>query len=193
MKSTPRRTYRWLALCLAVAALIAGGWAFMRPRAPDPNALSAKDAVAFLSTDDYSRLSEAERTRYARELAERMRREKFADILRVVMNLNPRMKTQWAGIRSLSEDNKQKVRSAWLRMFLDKFYDLPPAERQAYLTMMALADRTGWKNPGIPSPQQFKNELSLFLTREPPGVQARMGQLMIDVSRTRTGLGLPPF
>jgi hypothetical protein len=46
---------------------------------------------------------------------------------------------------------------------------------------------------GLPSADDLKNEMSRFLSEQPPMVQAQMGQLMIDVSRTREQLGMGRF
>jgi hypothetical protein len=90
-----------------------------------------------------------------------------------------------------------------MRVFLDKFYELPKNERESYLTLWALAEKAGGMGrrgattrpttrpePRFPTAEEVEKGWSKFVSRQPPRTAAQMGQLMSDMRRKRDALGV---
>ena len=200
-RRTPARLWcRATLALLAVVALAASGYGLYRyatyPAAPDAATADAATLKAFLASDDFNRLTEADKQRLALAYVDRLRGKPFPALFKMMLAPDPLRKQMAANIRRMA--GREAVGAAFLSMFLDRFDALTGAERSAVLTMMALAQQgaiqTRAEAFGLPSPDKFKRDLGRFLAHQPPRVQGQMGQMLIELKQQREFLHLPePF
>lgn len=202
---------------MLVAAVWALVWWIRYPSVPDPSKMDAVDALNFIATDDFNKMTESHRKEYAIASIERLREKPFKDIVSMAMGgkegekrLADR-KAIGANIMKLEQDaDKKEIGSAALRVFLDKFYDLPKTDRDTYLTLWAMQEKMGRNKPKdgdgdkkdgdpakgkpgeprMPSPAEVESAWGDFLQHQPPRTAAQMGQLMEDMRKKRQMLGI---
>lgn len=196
----PRRAKIATLALLAVIALTVGGYAVYRhatyPATPDLATADDRALRAFMASDEFNRLTEADRERVALAYVGRLRGKSFDQLFKLMLAPDPTRKQMAANIRKMS--GREKIGSAFLAMFLDKFDALAGAQRAAVLTAMAFAQQgaiaTRAEAFGLPSPDKFKRDLGRFLAHQPPRVQGQTGQMLIELKQQRQALGLPdPF
>jgi hypothetical protein len=168
------------------------------PKVPDVSAANVNDALAFVAGDDFNRMFQWHRRRFALATVDKLRQRSFDELVWMLLDPgNKEQRTRIArNIRMLSdhEDIHNKV----LAIFLDKFYELPKFKQTTYLTTFALAQRVEMaRHPqdfGLPDSDQFKQDMARFISKQPPRVQAQFGQFLLDLKRHRQFLGLKdPF
>ncbi len=185
---------------LAAIALVAGGgivglWIWRHyPKAPDVGKVPLKDAIAFMGTGDFNRLFERHRRQFAMAIVNRLRERSFEELVTMMMD-----QSDIDGRKRIADNLRklpghEEIGSRMFSIFLDKFYELPALSRAVYLTTFAIAQQGEMgKHPDrrlLPSPERFMKDLSNFLTRQPPHVQAQAGQFMLDLKQQRRRLGL---
>ena len=209
-----RRTILRVVLSVVcLGALAAGVWGVVwwvrYPKAPDVAKVELTQALDFMGSDDFNRLSEAHRKRYAMQVIEKLREKPFKDLLALAMGSagNPRRRKAAENVNRLSSrDDKEALGAAALRVFLDKFYELSKNERENYLTLWALAEKAGGMGggrraggttrpttrpePRFPTAEEVEKGWSRFISHQPPKTAAQMGQLMNDMRRKREALGV---
>jgi hypothetical protein len=197
-----RRRLLQLALIVIGAALLAlAGWGGHRwwtyPKYPDVNHADLHDVWRFMASDDFRKLSRSHQQRYAMAEVERINRElKFPDIVRMLSGTQYDQRALVANLRQLPD--YEAAEAAWVRVFLDKFFELDRDKRTLYLTLLASMQQSEiMKHPerfGLPSIGEFRNNVSVFFAHQPPRVQGQMGQFLRDLKKTRTAMGLKdPF
>ena len=189
-----------LAVSLALAALGGSAYGVWRwatyPDVPDVKVASAEDAVAFMGTDDFNRMTESHRQRYAMAVVEKMRDKPLEELIAMMLKRDARRTAAAKNVRNLK--GRDEIGGAMMRVFLDKFYEQPKVKRQGYLTMIAVAQQGQiGKNPerfGLPPADKLKKDWAKFMRKQPPRSQAQMGQFLIDLSKHREMMGLKePF
>ena len=183
---------------LIAAAGVAGGIYWARyPKVPDLSKAPLDEAMRFTATDDFNRMAAWHRKRYLLGLVNRMHEKSFADLVSMMMGQDEDRKKQMQNMNLLSDADKKEIGSAWMRLFLDKFFDMPKMNRDTYLTLFALAEKAGKsrrpadKNaPGIPTAAQIQKGMSDFLSEQPPHAAAQMDELMNEMNQKRQMLGM---
>jgi hypothetical protein len=176
-----------------------GGWALWwwirYPHAPNVKQAPLVDCVAFMGSADFNRMTHRDRTRYAVGLIDKLHDKSFADLLAMSLQRDAARKSAADNIRQLDKDEQNRIGSAFMQLFLTKFYEQDAARRTAYLFGMVMMQKTGnaaatAKKFGLPKPEQFKNSLAEFITTQPPHAQAQLSQFMLDVSKEQRVLGV---
>jgi len=197
----PRRQFllRWFVPPVAVMLAIGLGWGIWRwatyPKAPDPSTSNFETMYNFVAGKDFDRMFESDRQAYVLAMVERLRDKPFEQLVAMAMKRDPNYRVVGKKIRDLS--GHQQIEGAFLSVFLDKFYELPEAKRTIYLMTFAtlqnskLADHP--ERLGLPSADRFKRDMTRFLSRQSPKIQAKTGQFLIDLRRQRETMGLPDY
>ena len=210
-----RRGVRIALLGLAVLLLAAAAWGAVwwarYPRTPDVSKADPQEAMAFLGTDDFNRLTESHRKRYVLAVTERMREKSFPDLIAMMTAAatDPSARKAAENVNKLKD--REEIGGAFMRVFLDKFFELPKDQRDQYLLMWALAEKLGRRPDGgpatrpttgpagdrpkrdpnrIPSPEQMEKGMANFLANQPPRTAAQMSELMNEMRKKREGLGI---
>ena len=198
----PRRWSRGRALLLALVLTFVtfSGLGIYRwatyPSAPDVATVDLDTAVNFMGTDDFNRLLERHRLRYAMAVVDRLSQSSFYDLSMMMMRWNDRRAKIAKNLRDI--EGHDQLGSKVLAIFLEKFYAQSPAERKAALIFLAAAQQGQIaQHPqafALPTSDQFKQDMSRFLTRQPPRTQAMFGQFLLDLKKQRDAMGLKdPF
>ena len=192
---------RAVAALLAVALVAGLGYGAWRwatyPARPDVATASEDALLDYMAGDDFARLTDGDKLALAEGYLDRLRREAtFEEMFRSLMRDDPRRKAMWRNMEGVA--GRDRIGSAYLGLFLDKYYEIEGPQRQSMLTMLALAQQavitTAPEKFGLPSVPQFKRDMGRFLSRQPPRVQGQMGQFLIDLKQRRVAMGLPdPF
>ena len=192
--------WKWIILSLLAALMIAGAVAWVRyPKPPDIRKMSIDEALSFMAGDGFKQLRTSQRKAFAIATAEKMgAQSSFGDILWMMSRPDPKRQQRFANLRGLPPADREDVGAAYMRVFLDRFYVEPALKRKIYLTTFAgLQQSEIAKHPeqfGLPSADQFRNDLGRFVSHQPPKVQAQMGQFLIDLKKQRGAMGLKdPF
>jgi hypothetical protein len=208
-----RRTLlRVMLSIVCLGALAAGVWGVVwwarYPRVPDVGKVELTEAIDFIGSDDFNRMTESHRKRYTMAAIEKLREKQFKDLIALAMGSagNPRRRKAAENVNRLSsQGDKEELGAAALRVFLDKFYELPKNERESYLTLWALAEKAGGmggrRRAGatqpttrpeqrFPTAEDVEQGWSRFISHQPPRTTAQMGQLMNDMRRKREALGV---
>ena len=87
---------------LILAALVLGAWGIRwwatYPRHPDLAKTPVDQAVAFVGTDDFNKMSPSRRRQYCLDVAEKLRERTFPELLSMVAARNGSMKKEKAGL-----------------------------------------------------------------------------------------------
>lgn len=138
-----RKLTRSAVFVAAVVVIAAGVWGAVwwarYPKVPDLARTDAVDAIRFIGTDDFNRMTEAHRKRYAIAAAEKLRDKSFQDLVAMSMTPDPSYRRIAENMNRLKD--RDAIGGAYMRVFLDKFFELPRDQREAYLTMWALAEK----------------------------------------------------
>lgn len=196
MKRQRRIIIASLGVCFSAAAVWALVWWLRYPKIPDVANVELKQAMSFLTTDDFLRLTAADRKKYVKAVAARYNDVPFKDLVGRMFEPEHRELNRAIAnnLRKIPED--EQLGAPFLELFLDKFYRLTPYERQQYLTTIALAQQAQFGKDGdsrlatLRDPARFQTEMSRFMSRTTPQLQAKMGQFMLDLKRTRNIMGL---
>jgi hypothetical protein len=185
------------AIGLFVAAAAAGGIYWARyPKVPEISKAPLDEAMHFTATDEFNRMAAWHRKRYMLALVDKMHEKSFADLVAMTMSGDPDRKKQMQNMDLLSEADKKQIGGAWMRLFLDKFFDQPKSQRDTYLTLVALAEKAGKSNrpggkpSGMPTAEQIQKGMSEFLAQQPPHAAAQMDELMNEMNQKRKMLGM---
>src|SRR5687768_17415317 len=203
--ATPPAPRRWsrgraFAATLVVAFVVLAGWGVYRwatyPSAPDVATADLDTAINFMGSDDFNRLLERHRLRYAMAVVDRLSQSSFYDLSLMMMRWNERRSKIARNLRDI--EGHDQLGSKVFAIFLEKFYAQSAAERTAALIVIAAAQQGQiMKHPGafaLPSIDEFKVDMGRFLSRQPPKVQAMCGQFLIDLKKQRDAMGLKdPF
>jgi len=195
---------RWGSRAVLTVVLLAGlgiaGWVVHRwanyPSAPDVAAVDLESAINFMATEEFNRLLERHRLRYAMAVVDRLGQSSFSELAMIMMRWDERRVKIAQNLRDI--EGHDRLGSRVFAIFLEKFYDQSPAQRQAALVMIAMAQQGQIASRpqafALPSIDEFKQDMGRFLTRQPPRVQAMCGQFLIDLKNQRTAMGLKdPF
>lgn len=191
---------RAVAATLVVAFVALAGWGVYRwatyPVAPDVATVDLDTAVNFMGTDEFNRLLERHRLRYAMAVVDRLSQSSFYDLSMMMMRWNERRSKIAKNLRDI--EGHDQLGSKVLAIFLEKFYAQSPAERKAALIFLAAAQQGQInQHPAafrLPSIAEFKQDMGRFLHRQPPKTQAMFGQFLIDLKKQRDAMGLKdPF
>lgn len=190
---------RWIAPPVALALAVGLGWGIWRwatyPKPPDPHHSDFQTMYNFVASKDFDRMFESDQQRYVLAMVERLRDKPFEELVAMGMQRDPSRKDVAAKIHRLP--NNEQIDGAFLSVFLDKFYEMPEAKRTIYLMTFAtfqnsrLADHP--ERLGLPSADRFKRDMTRFVSRQSPRIQAKTGQFLIDLRRQRETLGLPDY
>lgn len=207
MKRKPRILIMLLTVAALGGAIFGGIWWAMTPSAPDPNAGTLTDAIKLMATEQFGKLRASQKKQYTIAVAERMRTVPFKDVVNLMMTDQEGKKAAAANLKDLSKEDMEEIGGHFMQVFLDGFYAQTGTDRQAYLMMFALAEKTARSaaatkpstQPGgrkkfdenhLPSPEQLEKEMAKFLSKAPPKTVAQMSQLFLDMRRTRETLGM---
>lgn len=200
MRLPRRRLLRFAlvaAASLILAAATAGGIYWARyPRVPDVSKAPLDEAMHFTATDEFNRMAAWHRKRYMLGLVNRMHEKSFPDLVSMMMSPDPDRKKQMQNMNLLSDADKKEIGGAWMRLFLDKFFEQSKTQRDTYLTLFALAEKTGKSHrpggqpQGMPTPQQIQKGMTDFLSQQPPHAAAQMDELMNEMNQKRQMLGM---
>src|SRR5687767_12814527 len=80
-----------LAVCVG-AAIWAGVWWVRYPNVPNVKTVSPDEAMAFIGTDDFNRMTERHRMRYALAATERLREKPFEELVAMMLKADPSRK-----------------------------------------------------------------------------------------------------
>lgn len=196
MKRSRKVIFASFGVCVAAAAVWALVWWMRYPKVPDPATVELKQAMVFLTTEDFLRLTAADRKRYVKTVAARHNDVPLKDLVARMFDPQQRELNRAIAnnLRKVPED--EQLGAPFLELFLDKFYQLTPYERQQYLTTIALGQQAQFGKEGdsrmasLRDPDRFQTEMGRFMSRTTPQLQAKMGQFMLDLKRTRNIMGL---
>jgi hypothetical protein len=199
---TPRGAWpaRLVATGLVLVFLLLAGRAFHRwatyPQVPDVASADLDSAISFIGTDDFNRMGNGHRLEYALAVVDRLGQASFADLAKLMFRRDENRARIASNIRGI--EGHDQVGSRMFALFLEKYYDQSPAERQGALLIIAAAQQGQiLRNPeafGLPTADQFKQDFGRFVSRQPPRIQAMCGQFLIDLKQQRDSMGLrDPF
>ena len=199
----PRRpgSRRRAVLALLIVAFVGlSAWGIYRwatyPNVPDLATVDLDTAINFLGSDDFNRMLERHRLRYAMAVVDRLSQSSFGELSMMMMRWNERRAKIARNLRDI--EGSDQLGSKLFAVFLDKFYAQSPAQQKAALFVIAAAQQ-GQINQhpaafALPSIDEFKHDMGRFLSRQPPKVQAMCGQFLIDLKKQRDVMGLKdPF
>jgi hypothetical protein len=176
------------------------GWGIFRwwtyPTVPDVATVDLNTAINFMGSDDFNRMLEGHRLRYAMAVVDRLSQSSFGELSMMMMRWNERRAKIARNLRDI--EGSDQLGSKLFAVFLDKFYAQSPAQQKAALFVIAAAQQ-GQINQhpaafALPSTTEFKQDMGRFLSRQPPKVQAMCGQFLIDLKKQRDVMGLKdPF
>lgn len=196
-----RRAIAWIAagiLAAILVTLLAWGvhrwWTY--PQAPDVAAVDVNTAIDFMGTDAFNRMLERHRLAYALSVVDRLDQLSLTELMALMMRREANRAEIARNLRQI--EGHEQIGARMFAMFLEKYYALKGAERQAALVAIALAQQGQiMQNPeqfGLPTAEQFRRDMTRFMSRQPPRVQAMCGQFLIDLKHQRDRMGLPdPF
>lgn len=201
MPSNRRRTVgRGVAGLSAVVLIAIAGWGsyrwFTYPKVPDVRRVDLAAAINFMGSDDFNRMLERHRLQYALAVVDRLGQSSFPQLLQMMVTRDANRTQIARNIRAVK--GYDQIGSKMFAIFLEKYYTLSPAERQAaLLAIIAIQQTQIATHPeefNLPTIDQFQRDMTRFMTRQPPKVQAMCGQFLIDVKRQRDRMGLrDPF
>ncbi len=102
-------------------------------------------------------------------------------------------------VNKLDRDERDQIGSAFMQLFLTKFYEQNATRRTTYLFGLVMMQKAGGggggaaKKFGIPSADAFKRSLADFITRQPPHAQAQLTQFMMDIGKEQRLMGVKPW
>jgi hypothetical protein len=204
-KSDSSGRRRWLAISskflamLLILALVRLGWWWLRyPHAPNVKEAPLADCSAFMGSSEFNRMTHRDRTRFVMGTVDKLRDKSFSEIVALSMKGDPARKAAADNVKELTKDEQKQIGSAFLDLFLTKFYEQDASKRTAYLFGMVMMQKSGAaaataKRLGLPTPEAFKKSLAGFVTDQPPHTQAELGQFMLDLSKEQRLLGAPRF
>ena len=183
----------------ACAALVVAGAVFaylaLRDR-PLPHIPNADAGIRFLASDDFNRLSERDRVRYAMAVVDLLRHMPYDDYLRLLTRSDDE-RTRMMNNLARTPGHEQ-VGSALFALFLDRFWDQDPAKRTATLIAIALIQQGDiGRHPeryGLPTHDQIRGEMTKFVSRQSVETQAKCAEFLVQLKRQREMLRLKdPF
>ena len=188
-------------LALLVVAFVGfAAWGVWRwatyPKVPDVATVDLNTAINFMGSDDFNRMLEGHRLRYAMAVVDRLSQSSFGELSMMMMRWNERRAKIARNLRDI--EGSDQLGSKLFAVFLDTFYAQSPAQQKAALFVIAAAQQ-GQINQhpaafALPSTDEFKQDMGRFLSRQPPKVQAMCGQFLIDLKKQRDVMGLKdPF
>lgn len=191
--------FKWFGPPMALILVAGLGWGIWRwamyPKAPDARSSNFETMLNFVAGNDFDRMFESHRREYVLAMAEKLREKPFEELVAMAMKRDPNYRVVGRKVHGLSDH--QQIEGAFLSVFLDKFYEMPEAKRGIYLmTIATLQNSKLSKHPerlGLPSADRFKRDMTRFLSQQPPKIQAKTGQFLIDLRRQREVLGLPDY
>ena len=199
----PRRPWprgRTILALLVLTFVGFSGWGIFRwwtdPPVPDVATVDLNTAINFMGSDDFNRMLEGHRLRYAMAVVDRLSQSSFGELSMMMMRWNERRAKIARNLRDI--EGSDQLGSKLFAVFLDKFYAQSPAQQKAALFVIAAAQQ-GQINQhpaafALPSTTEFKQDMGRFLSRQPPKVQAMCGQFLIDLKKQRDVMGLKdPF
>ncbi|QOV88490.1 hypothetical protein [Humisphaera borealis] len=212
-----KRSWVRFTVSFVAVALLAGGiyggilWA-RYPSAPDPASGTMTEAISYMATEQFGKLTKSHRKQYTIAIAERMRTIPFKDVVNLMMTDQAGKKAAAANLKDLSKEDMQEIGGHFMQVFLDGFYTQTGTERQGYLMMFALAEKAArsaastqpsgqaatqpaggrkkFDENHLPTPDQLEKEMAKLLQTQPPKTVAQMSQLFLDMRRTRETLGM---
>ena len=212
----PRRQWARLAMrvgaaLLALTILVGATWAIHRwatyPDVPDVAEAGFDTSVAFLGSEDFSRMFEGHRKRYVLSIVDSLKDKPFEELVRLMLERDAARQKAARNVMNLKD--RGDVEDAFGRLFIDKFYEQPKLKRDMYLMMFVSAERLG-RRPGDvattqqgtgagqqrrnrgepPSPERFKEAFARFTTRQAPQTQAKIAQFFMDVRKQQEIMGI---
>jgi len=184
----------------AVAAIVLIGAAagaclwFTYPKMPPVRDVDS--AMNFMGTDDFNRLTESQRLKYAMLTLDRIKQMPYDDLLKFLGRHDDQRVRMMSNLRKVP--GHEQFGAELFAMFLDRFWDQNPGKRTATLMAIAMVQQSEFgKHPeryGLPSADQIKHEMNKFVTNQPLKTQAQCSQFMLELKRQREFMGLKdPF
>lgn len=206
-RAVPKRRWRpilftTLRVTLLVSIVGGGGWLAWwwarYPKAPNLQEAPLADCTAFMGSSDFNRMTHRDRTRFALGIVDKLKDKSFADLVATGMQKDPTRKAAAENVNKLDKDERDRIGSAFMQLFLDKFYQQSATKRTTYLMGLVLMQKTGGGSAaarkfGIPSVDEFKKRLADFITRQPAHAQAQIGQFMLDIGKEQRAMGVKPW
>jgi hypothetical protein len=189
---------RTLMVVLAIAVAWLGWWWIRYPHVPNVKEAPMADCVAFMGGKDFNRMTHHDRVRFSLGVVDKLKDKSFSDLVAMSMQRDDARKAAAENVRQLDKSEQEQIGSAFMTLFLAKFYQQDAAKRAAYLFGMVMMQKAGGgdaaaKNHGLPSVDQFKKSLANFITNQPPQSQALLSQFMLDIGKEQRLLGAKPF
>ncbi len=202
LKPPPRRRSvgRLLGALVMLAVVALSGWGIFRwttyPRIPDVNTIDLDSAISFMGSADFNRLLERHRLQYALAVVDRLGQAGFWQLLRMMATPDANRAQVAKNIRAVT--GYDQIGAKMFAIFLEKYYALSPTERQAALLGIITIQQAQIANHPdefkLPTADEFQRDMTRFMSRQPPRVQAMCGQFLIDLKRQRDAMGLKdPF
>jgi hypothetical protein len=203
-----RFTMSFAAIGLLAGAIYGGIWWANYTSAPDPNEGTLTDAIRYMATEQFGKLQARQKKQYTIAVAERMRTVPFKEVVNHMMSDQEGKRAAAANLKDLSKEDMEEIGGHFMQVFLDGFYSQTGMDRQAYLMMFALAEKTArsaaatkpstqpsggrkkFDENHLPTPEQLEKEMVKLLQTQPPKTVAQMSQLFQDMRRTRETLGM---
>lgn len=198
----PRRRAIGRVIAAVALLMITGfaGWAIYRwatyPTIPDVNTVALDSAISFMGTDDFNHMLERHRLQYALAVVDRLGQASFGQLLRMMATPDANRAQIARNMRAVT--GYDQVGARMFAIFLEKYYALSPGERQAALLgIIAIQQAQIANHPEefkLPTIDEFQRDMTRFMSRQPPRVQAMCGQFLLDIKRQRDAMGLKdPF
>jgi len=183
---------------LALALAWLGWWWIRYPHVPNVKDAPMADCVAFMGGKDFNRMTHRDRMRFSLGVVDKLKDKSFADLVAMSLQRDDSRKAASENVRQLDKNEQEQIGSAFMTLFLTKFYQQDAAKRAAYLFGMVMMQKAGGadaaaKKYGLPSGDQLKKSLANFITNQPPQSQALLSQFMLDLGKQQRLLGAKPF
>jgi hypothetical protein len=109
------------------------GWGIFRwwtyPTVPDVATVDLNTAINFMGSDDFNRMLEGHRLRYAMAVVDRLSQSSFGELSMMMMRWNERRAKIARNLRDI--EGSDQLGSKLFAVFLDKFYAQSPAQQKA--------------------------------------------------------------
>jgi len=189
------RIAAWAALAVAVAGGAWGAIFWLRyPKVPDPQKISAQEAIGFMASSDFNRMTSGHRTRFILAVLDKQRHDlSFEQLVALMIDPSQDQVRQQMAINIKRLANASQLGGKLFELYLDKFYALPVWRRKLYLTTFAFAQEGKFGPQAVkydlPTADNFMTKMDQFAHRTPRG-QALSVQFLMDLNEHRKSMGL---
>lgn len=120
------------------------------PKTPNVKSVDVREAIAFIGTDDFNKLTESHRRKYCLAIADRLKEKTFPELLELAIAPGGDRRAMQRNIEKLKD--KDEIGGAFMRVGLDKFFELSKEQRDSYFFMWAMAEKLARSGGGDGQP-----------------------------------------